>query len=125
MSEPAAKQICVIDDDASLRRAIVNLMRPLGHNGTAYPTAEAFLASGDAAHCDCLITDIYMPGLNGLELLKRLRDGGFSKPAIVITAVPENGLDDRARALGACCVLYKPFDGNTLVDCVDRALARP
>ena len=119
------KRIVVIDDDEFVRTVLKDMLKLEGWDVEVASDGREGLEIWRDRPGDLLITDIYMPGLSGLELLKQLRGNGFTKPVIVITAVPENGLDERARALGACCILYKPFDGTKLVDCVDLALARP
>jgi FixJ family two-component response regulator len=116
--------ISVIDDDQTLRESIVDLVRAMGFEAQGFERAEDFLHSGGIARTACLITDMRMPGMSGLELHERLVRDGEAVPTIVITAFPKN--DDRARAerSGVVCYLAKPFDHNQLADCIASALER-
>jgi FixJ family two-component response regulator len=115
--------ISVIDDDASLRRAIVALVRSLGYQASGHPSAEAFLDSNEVGTSSCIITDIQMPGMDGIELKQTLDSRASTVPVIMITARSEEALLARARASGAACLLRKPFEPDVFVDCLDRALA--
>lgn len=114
--------IAIVDDDDAVRRATSGLLRSLGYQVVAFATAEQFLASEQLATTLCLITDVQMPGISGIELLKRLRASGHGFPVIVITAFPDVSLRDRAKQLGAWGFLPKPFDQAALTDCLDRAI---
>lgn len=118
----AVPLISIIDDDESLRLALVGLVRSFGYEGRGYTSAETFLDSGDAARCACLVTDVHMPGLSGPELLVRLRAEGRRIPAIMITARVVPGLEDRALAAGALRLLPKPFDAHLLMQCIEQVL---
>lgn len=118
----AVPLISIIDDDESLRLALVGLVRSFGYEGRGYASAEAFLDTGDAARCDCLVTDVHMPGLSGPELLVRLRAEGRRIPAIMITARVVPGLEERALSAGALCLLPKPFDAQLLMQCIEQVL---
>ena len=98
-------------------------MRSLGYRASAYGSAEEFLAGGGARDSACIVTDIQMPGLSGIELKERLTAAGHAAPVIMITARTEQALHDRAVASGAWCVLKKPFAPDALVACLERALA--
>lgn len=115
--------IAIIDDDASLRAALVGLVRSLGHRAKGFAAAEDFLATTEAHSSACIVTDIHMPGLSGIELKQRLVQDGCTTPVIMITARNEPDLIQRARASGAACVLMKPFAVDVLIDCLDKALA--
>jgi len=115
--------IAIIDDDASLRTALVGLVRSLGYRATAFGSAEEFLAADKAGESACIITDIQMPGLSGIDLKLRLTLDGNPAPVIMITARTEQGLRDRAFASGAVCVLQKPFAAEALIACLEKALA--
>ncbi|GAM99982.1 DNA-binding response regulator, LuxR family [alpha proteobacterium U9-1i] len=117
------KLISIIDDDDSLRVALVGLVRSLGYRASGFSSAEEFLAAGGGAGSACVVTDIQMPGLSGIELKQRLVEGGCHAPVIMITARNEADLHERARASGAHCVLKKPFAPDALIDCLERALA--
>jgi len=121
----ATALVSVIDDDDSLRTALMGLMRSVGHRVEGFASAEAFLDAGAAARSDCIVTDIQMPGLSGIDLKHRLDADGWSVPVIMITARPEPLLHARASRSGALCLLKKPFDTTDFLACVDRALQRP
>jgi FixJ family two-component response regulator len=115
--------VSVIDDDDSLRDAVIGLVRSLGHQARGFRTAEAFLAADGQRFSSCIVSDIHMPGLSGLELTQQLANEGCPTPVILITARGEQGLQERAAASGAHCVLLKPFSADALIDCLNRALA--
>ena len=115
--------IAIIDDDASLRTALVGLVRSLGYRASGFSSAEEFLAAGNARQSACIVTDIQMPGLSGIELKLRLTQDGNAAPVIMITARTEQDLRDRAFACGAVCVLQKPFAAEALIACLEKALA--
>ena len=116
--------ISIIDDDDSLRAALVGLVRSLGYRASSYANAEDFLAANDANRSAAIVTDIQMPGLSGIELKHRLVADGCTAPVIMITARAEPGLRERAIESGALCVLRKPFAAEALIDCLERALAK-
>jgi FixJ family two-component response regulator len=115
--------VSVIDDDASLLTAIVKLVRSLGYNASGHETAEAFLSSGESDTADCVITDIQMPGMSGIDLQHLLHERKIDVPVIMITARNEPALLERARASGAHCLLSKPFAPEEFIDCLEQALA--
>ena len=114
--------ISVIDDDEFIRVATGVLLRLHGFVVDTFASAEDFLESPSVHETRCLIVDVQMPGMNGLALQKRLRDEGNGTPIIFITAFPEERNRARAMAAGATCFLSKPFDGQTLIGCVIKAL---
>lgn len=116
--------ISIVDDDDSLRAALVGLVRSLGYGALGFANAEDFLSGGAAARSDAIVTDIQMPGLSGIGLKERLTADGCMAPVIMITARTEPELQARAFASGALCVLKKPFAADALIDCLTRALAQ-
>src|ERR1700754_3152347 len=106
--------VSVVEDDQSFRESMWRLMRSLGHTVESFSSAIEFLASPRLAETACLITDIHMPVMTGLELHRRLIDAGHAIPTIVVTAFPNDG--DRSRALddGVVCYLRKPIDDEQL-----------
>lgn len=120
---PISSVVSVVEDDDPLRVAIVSLLDSHGYQVKAYASAEAFLADDAARGTDCVITDIQMPGLTGIDLKLRLRDAGIETPVIMVTARTEDAIHARARASGAACVLQKPFQEADLVRCIEAALA--
>lgn len=122
MPPDPAPLIAIVDDDESLRAALLGLLRSLGFRGRSYGSSEEFLADGAAAPCDCLLTDYHLPGLSGLELLRRLQSEGSPMPVIVMSGRNETGLRERVFAAGGLCLLTKPFTESQLLHCLGRAL---
>jgi FixJ family two-component response regulator len=124
---PEKVLISIIDDDESVREAIKGLMKSLGFAAVAFPSAADFLASPHLGDTSCLIADVHMPRMTGIELHRQLLQGGYAIPTLLITAYPDDGVRDRALRDGAICYLSKPFDENALIDGVRLALkhARP
>jgi FixJ family two-component response regulator len=113
--------VSVVDDDRFFRGSMCRLMRSLGHTVDVFSSAGEFLASQRLAETACLIADIHMPAMTGLELCRRLIDTGQTIPTILVTAFPNDA--DRARALndGVLCYLGKPVDEEHLTRCVREA----
>ena len=117
------KVISIIDDDRIVREAIADLLQSLGYEVTTFESAEDFLESGSLTHTSCVITDLNMPGLDGLELQSRLIAQGHPTPVIFVTAFPEERFRKRATDAGALGFLSKPFTEDALVHCMETALA--
>lgn len=114
------QEVCIVDDDASVRTAVSSLVRSLGLRARLFASAEEFLAAGCAA--DLVISDVQMPGISGIELLELLRGRADQVPFIVITAFLQDAVNGRAAQAGAACVLGKPFRADALIGCIERAL---
>lgn len=121
---PQSSLISIIDDDDSLRDALIGLVRSLGHRANGFRSADDFLAVNGQVGSDCIVTDIHMPGTSGIELIQRLAQEGCPASVILITARGEHGLQERAAASGAHCVLLKPFPAEELISCLEAVLAR-
>jgi FixJ family two-component response regulator len=119
-----APLISIVDDDSVVRGAVESLVTSLGFRACTFPSAEAFLQSPLVAETSCLISDIQLPGTSGIELQHRLADSGLSIPPIFITAYPDDAVRARALEAGAVCFLHKPFDGQSLIQCIHSALNR-
>jgi len=121
---PEAQVISIVDDDARVRVAIRRLVQSLGYAALTFPSADDFFQSGQVAETACLILDVKMPGMSGLELQERLAAAGDKTPIIFITACAE---EFRAHALdaGAVGFLTKPFREEELTDCLKVALSDP
>ena len=115
--------VAIVDDDESLRLALVGLVRSLGYEASPFASADDFLASGAAEAVGCIVTDIQMPGTSGIDLKLKLAACGCKAPVIMITARTEPALHERARASGAFCLLKKPFAPESLIECLEKALA--
>jgi FixJ family two-component response regulator len=113
--------ISVIDDDESFRLAIVGSLRSLGYAAQGFASVEEFITANGAGSCDCVITDLHMPGMSGLDLIRQLQAQGSTVPAIMITGRPEPGLEAKAAAVGAVCLLRKPFETDDLIHCLEKA----
>jgi FixJ family two-component response regulator len=118
-----APLISIVDDDEGVRLAVNGLMRSLGFTARAFPSADEFLRSGDAIRTSCLICDIQMPNMSGLELQAHLTAQGHRIPVIFITAFPNDGVAAQAMRAGALRLLIKPFDHTALIEGVTAALA--
>jgi FixJ family two-component response regulator len=121
---PKIPVVSVVDDDESVRVSIRALVRSLGYAAYAFASAEALLSSREAEASDCLIADIQMPGMSGVELQQALALKGRKVPIIFITAFPEDHIRDQVLAAGAVCLLGKPCDGGVLVNFIESALSR-
>jgi PAS domain S-box-containing protein len=117
-----APLISIVDDDALARDGIAALVESLGYNVITFTSADHFLGSDMIAETTCLITDMQMPGLNGLELQEALQSQGHQTPVIVITGYPNEKHRTRALENGAVGYLSKPFDEQTLVECLSAAI---
>jgi len=116
--------ISVVDDDASVRIATDNLLRSLGYSVHTFASANDFLRSAHFNDTSCVIADVQMPVMSGVELQAFLLAQGHRLPFIFITAFPEETIRERAMKAGAICFLRKPFDRLTLIKCLDTALKR-
>jgi len=120
-----AQMVSIVDDDPLAREGIKELVESLGYKALAFVSAQDFLQSGAIAETGCLITDLQMPGLNGLELQERLQAGGYDTPVILITAYPDEKHRGRAMSAGAIGFLSKPFEEQSLLECLSIAMKRP
>ena len=118
--------ISIVDDDDWIRGALEALVRSLGLAARTFASAEAFLESSVVAETRCLVLDVQLPDMSGLELQHHLSHLGFDIPIIFITAYPDETVKVRALNGGAICFLHKPVDlqGRRLVDCLHAALDR-
>ena len=116
--------ISVIDDDASVRAATDNLLSSHGYIVHTFASAEEFLQSAGLNESACVIADVQMPAMSGLDLLTHMRGQGYAAPFIFITAFPEENVRARALKAGAVGFLAKPFSGPVLIDCIETALGR-
>ena len=114
--------VAIVDDDEHVRQATGALLRSLGYRVATFGAAEEYLKSNQLHETSCLITDVQMPGMSGIELQAHLKAEGHRIPVIVITAFPDDGVRDRAVQHGATGFLTKPFSQESLTACLDRAL---
>ena len=120
---PKALLIAVVEDDWFFRDSMRSLMKSLGYTVEAFSSAADFLASPHLIETACLIADVHMPAMTGIELYRHLIDAGYAIPTILVTAYPNDV--DRARALndGVVCYLRKPVDDDHLMRCLRTALS--
>ncbi|GAB5096965.1 response regulator [Caballeronia sp. LP006] len=111
--------VSIIDDDESVRIATSSLVRSLGWEVRLYDSGEAFLNSGSIADVACIISDVQMPGISGVEMYRRLVDRGVAPPIIFISAFASDAMRKQALDVGALCVLGKPVDGAQVMHCLD------
>jgi FixJ family two-component response regulator len=114
--------ISIVDDDESVREATKCLIRSLGYAAATFASAEEYLQSDRVAETSCLIADVQMPGMSGIELQDRLISDGHRTPIIFVTAFPEARIRTRVLRAGAFGFLSKPFNAESLIVCLDMAL---
>jgi FixJ family two-component response regulator len=114
--------ICIVDDDPSLQKALVRLIQSLGYAARGFASAEAFITSDIMPACSCVVTDIQMPGMSGIDLKRFMNASDCRVPVIMITARTEPDLEQSALSAGAICFLRKPVDTTLLSDCLVKAL---
>ena len=123
MSDKERRVVCIVDDDASLRRSLRNLLSSVGFEIETFPSAEAFLESDHRQNTGCMVLDLRMAGMSGLELLRHLAASGSRIPVIVLTAHGDDDTRQQTLQAGAVAFLKKPFQSAALVDAVRTALA--
>jgi len=119
-----AVKVSIIDDDAWARLGIGELVQSLGYRASTFESAENFLASNGIADTACVITDLQMPGMNGLELQQQLKAQGYYTPVVLMTAFPNEAQHAQALNYGAAGFLIKPIGERSLVDCLTAAIGR-
>jgi FixJ family two-component response regulator len=119
---PRDLEIAVIDDDPSFRVALVESLSSLGYGADGYACADDYIGGIGTKSFHCIVTDIHMPGMSGLELMKHLAARGSTIPVVLITARPDRNLEAKAAAAGAACLLRKPFEINHLIECIEGAV---
>jgi len=122
MSEENGRVVSVVDDDSSLRRSLGNLLTSVGLRVETFESAQAFLDSGSRSHTACLVLDLRMPGIGGLDLLRRLGASGSRIPVIILTAHGDDDTRQRSLQAGAVAFLEKPVKGAALLAAVRSAL---
>ncbi len=120
----AVPVIAIVDDDESTRVGLGNLVRSLGYVVCVFASAQAFLQSPELFNVWCVIADVSMPDMSGVQLQSLLRRQGNQLPFIFITAVPEDNSRKRAINDGAICFLTKPLDEDALIACLNAAVER-
>lgn len=116
--------IAIVDDDASVSTAVGSLIRSLGYHARLFASAESFLESTLVDDICCLVLDVQMPRMNGLELQAHLNSRGWVLPVIFITGFAEDSVRSQALQNGAVCILDKPFKSSSLIDCIESVVGR-
>ncbi|HUD30695.1 MAG TPA: response regulator [Novosphingobium sp.] len=115
--------VVIVDDDAGVRGSLDSLLRSAGMRGLGFARGEELLAAGVAPGADCIVTDLHMPGMTGLDLQSELARRGCRTPVIVMTAFPTDTARDQALSAGARAFLAKPLDPDALLEAIEAALA--
>ncbi|HTS35791.1 MAG TPA: response regulator [Candidatus Solibacter sp.] len=115
--------LSVVDDDEMLRESVPDLLREFGFAARAFSSGQEFLSSSYVEKTRCLILDVAMPQMSGLDLQSELRRRGYSIPTIFITGQKDEEIRERAFRQGAVSFLYKPFSDSALLDAVNEALS--
>ena len=119
---PRVSLISIVDDDDALRNSLDDLIRSIGFRTQGFPSAEAFLSSNQARDTACLILDVRMPGMNGIDLQRQIVAANWRIPIIFITSHADDHARARALKAGAVAFLYKPFREEELLNALDAAL---
>jgi FixJ family two-component response regulator len=114
--------IAVIDDDEPFRVALVELLGSTAFDALGFASAEEFISSKHTDAYDCIVTDIHLPGMSGIDLLRSLRSKQWSGPVILITAHMNPGLEANLESIDPICLLMKPFSPDVLTACIEKAL---
>ena len=123
MNANETRLVSIVDDDESLRRSVKNLLTSVGFQVETFASAEAFLQSAHRADTRCVVLDLRMPGMSGLDLLTHLAATGSPIPVVILTAHSDDEARRRMLQAGAVAFLGKPFHGEALLSAVRRALA--
>jgi FixJ family two-component response regulator len=113
--------VAVIDDDPAMRKAIERLLGAKGFDVEAFASAEAFLAGAAASEATCLVLDIHLGGMSGIELRRRLAESGSRLPVVFITALDDEATRKEAMEAGCVAFLRKPFLSHLLIDAIEKA----
>jgi FixJ family two-component response regulator len=114
--------VCVVDDDTVLRESLSDLLRSAGYRAACFESAERYLASDERGGCDCVVADIHMPGLTGIDLAEQVALAADAPRVILITGHPEESWRARALDAGAAGFLRKPIESKSLLDLVERSV---
>jgi FixJ family two-component response regulator len=120
---PRPLVVSIIDDDLSVRVAVADIVRSMDLTANMFASGQDFLSSNSLADTACIIADVQMPGLNGIELQQALTAKKLKIPMIFITAYPDERIRTKALDGGAICFLNKPFGGSAIIECIERALS--
>lgn len=120
---PPSARVAVIDDEIAIRRALERLLRISGYETTSFASAEAYLEESGAEPPDCILLDLQMPQMSGLDLLRRIHESGNPPPVIIVTASTDDELRGLCHEYGASGWLQKPVEREALLECIGASLA--
>lgn len=123
MTPKTKSTVFIVDDDASLLRALQRLLRSFDYDVHTFRSAESFLTHSEPTSKACLLLDIFLPGMSGVDLCDRMAASGRCLPTILMTARDDASTRKLTAKAGATAILYKPFDEDVLIDAIARALA--
>ncbi len=123
-SAQAAPIVAIVDDDASVRPSMLRLIRSFGYRAEAFGSGEEFLGSPRAAETACLLLDVRMPSMDGLEVQHRLSERGAGIPIVFLTGRATDDEERRARLAGAVAFLRKPVGRSTLLDVLQKVMGQ-
>jgi FixJ family two-component response regulator len=115
--------VCIVDDDLSVRRGLSRLVTSLGYRTQAFSSAAEYLSAYEGIDVGCLVLDVHLAHMTGIELLENLRERGVSTPVVIITAHDEPGTEERARQSGIVSYIRKPFDDSAIDEAISLAVA--
>lgn len=120
---PQPPIVSIIDDDISVRVAVADIVRSMDLTAKTFASGQDFLSANGLADTACIVADVQMPGISGIELQQALTAKELKIPMIFITAYPDERVRDKALDGGAICFLNKPFGGPAIIECIERALS--
>ena len=120
--ESQPRKVAVVEDDPSMRKSVARLLNAHGFATEGYASAEAFLNRATSSEIGCIVLDVHLGGISGIELWHRLKDGGSKIKVIFITAVDDQALEQEAVKAGCVAYLHKPFPAESLIDAIERAM---
>jgi FixJ family two-component response regulator len=120
----SGKRVAIVDDDESVRDSLPDLLRSFGFDVVCFSSGEAFLQSDEPARCDCLVLDVVMPAMSGLEVQVALAERKEDIPIVFITSHPEDGIGARVLKNGAIACVSKPFEARAIINAINSAPAR-
>ena len=121
--ESPPRTVAVVEDDPSMRTSVERLLNAHGFPTESYRSAETFLSRDGASEFGCLVLDIHLKGMSGIELRRRLNNSGVKFPVIFITAVDDDALELEATQVGCVAYLHKPFPAALLIGAINKAFA--
>ena len=116
------REVVVVEDDPGMRTALEKVLGAAGFRATTFPSAEALLDAGAAGGAGCLVLDVRLPGLSGLELCRELQARGPTPPVIFMTALDDEAVRQQALQTGCITILHKPFPSRLLIDAIGKAV---